>query len=244
MDLTVILTFSGIYFAVNCNVNADMAPLGFFCTEPLSNETGTRLNYDIGWTQLSKITIGPPNRLEQPFWYYNEECSTVSGTFQRYCGGGYIAVFPDNPSSASQLIQSLSDTSWIDEYTKVVFVEFNLFNMNTNLFTFIRVTSEFPNLGGVFPTIQVESVRLYDYTGPLAVVLFAGQMVFLIFVLVKTILVIYHIVKLRKGFLKEPWKMFDVLILFVSYAAIILYTFRTIHTIAAVEEMKNNKGEY
>ena len=54
---------------------------------------------------------------------------------------------------------------WLDEQTRVIFIEFAIYNVNTALFTTVTLTFELPTLGGIFMWKQIDSVQLYRYTG-------------------------------------------------------------------------------
>ena len=48
------------------------------------------------------------------------------GIFAMYGGGGYVAELGNDYSSAESTLSKLRETSWIDRYTRAVFVEFNI----------------------------------------------------------------------------------------------------------------------
>ena len=84
---------------------------------------------------------------------------------QVYEGGGYVANLGNSQVEASKLIAALQATHWIDQYTRAVFVEVNVFNANTQLFSMVTVLLEMLSLGGVMPSLCIESIVLYRYTG-------------------------------------------------------------------------------
>ncbi len=59
---------------------------------------------------------------------------------------------------------SLRCCSWIDYYTRAVFLEFTVFNPNTNLFSYANNLMEFPATGGVFYNPRTVSFQVYSGT--------------------------------------------------------------------------------
>ena len=68
-------------------------------------------------------------------------------------------------SKARNMVDDLVKYSWIDYYTRAVFLELTTFNPNTNLFTYINYAMEFPSLGSVMPFPRIMSFRVYPGTG-------------------------------------------------------------------------------
>lgn len=61
----------------------------------------------------------------------------VWGLLGVYPGGGYFQDFPYDRNEALQLIDELKQTdnkAWIDRGTRVVFIEFTIYNANLNVF--------------------------------------------------------------------------------------------------------------
>ena len=66
------------------------------------------------------------------------------------------------------MIEDLVKYSWIDYYTRAVFLELTSYNPNTNLFTYINYVMEFPALGSVIPCPRIMTFQVYPATGALA----------------------------------------------------------------------------
>jgi len=104
---------------------------------------------------------------EEPFSNYTfEETNSAfsytwaSGTGRFYPGGGFNVEFPNVNDISSRnatiaLMDFLQNTLWIDALTKVVMVEFNVYNGNENLVMIGSLNLEFPNTGAVFPSMSM-----------------------------------------------------------------------------------------
>ncbi|OCT84452.1 hypothetical protein XELAEV_18022605mg [Xenopus laevis] len=102
-------------------------------------ETG---NYKAGWVPLGK------NDTPDCEWKYYTEKELVGypiwGQLGWYSGGGFVVELGKNISYASSTLTWLQTNQWLDTYTKAVFVEFNVYNANVQLFclvTFLMETS-------------------------------------------------------------------------------------------------------
>ena len=65
-----------------------------------------------------------------------------------YGGGGFIAELGASETSAKDVLSNLKKDLWIDDYTRVVFIEFVLYNANVNLFGISSIAIEFSESGG------------------------------------------------------------------------------------------------
>ena len=78
-----------------------------------------------------------------------------------YGGGGFVADLGYTKSSALRVIQNLQNNSWIDEKTRVVFVEFMIFDSSTNLFSAASYIFEALPLGGATTFERINTMSLY-----------------------------------------------------------------------------------
>ena len=65
-----------------------------------------------------------------------------------------------NHPDAQQQLAELEEYLWLDRGTRVVFLDFTVYNANINLFCQIKLTMEFPASGGVVPSKQFSTVKL------------------------------------------------------------------------------------
>ena len=52
--------------------------------------------------------------------------------------------------------------SWIDYYTRAVFLEFTVYNPNVNLFSYVNYLMEFPATGGIIASPRIISFQIYS----------------------------------------------------------------------------------
>ncbi len=86
--------------------------------------------------------------------------STTSGLISRYGGGGFVQDLTANYTSAFEQIDDLKKQLWLDRGTRVVFLDFTVYNANINLFCQIKLTVEFPASGGAVSSKSFSTVKL------------------------------------------------------------------------------------
>ncbi len=62
----------------------------------------------------------------------------ISGQVSTYGGGGYVKSLAINKADSGAILDSLKLQGWIDRGTRVVFLDFTVYNANINLFCQIR----------------------------------------------------------------------------------------------------------
>lgn len=70
------------------------------------------------------------------------------GIFSTYGGGGYVAELGQSMTDARSVVQSLMDNNWVDNNTRAIFIEVNLYNPNNNLWGVCLYVLEFLQTGG------------------------------------------------------------------------------------------------
>lgn len=119
-------------------------------------------------------------------------------------------VAVSHPLTSCRVLQYLHDSTWLDEYTQAIFMEFTVYNANVNLFCIVTLMFETSAVGEssirvqllhrrmqtlesfttlVFPPgafqfhSELRSVRLYQSTGSLHIFVMASEAVYFLFIL-------------------------------------------------------------
>lgn len=93
-------------------------------------------------------------------WTYHSQDelggSSHWGRLTSYSGGGYYLDLPGSRQASAEALQDLQEGLWLDRGTRVVFIDFSVYNANINLFCVLRWVS-FPCLtsihGSWFPSL-------------------------------------------------------------------------------------------
>ena len=169
-----------------------------------------------------------------PFWGY----------MNTYDGGGYVANFGNTEDEALDLVNLLRKSNWIDQYTKAIFLEFNVWNANTNLFNLLTLVLEFPNTGSMFHWNRISSVQLYRYNAASGVIALFAEIGLIIFVLVMAVFEGKKIYREKRSYFSNMWNIIQLILLLLFWAACVCYILRSLKTKSTVEEMMNNRGRF
>ena len=220
----------------------------FRCTPTYSHYTEDHGNYTPLWRPLASTPYNHtrPTKLQSAFRYQSPSESRIGGHWghlNTYNGGGYIADLGGNILDAYSMVKALMNSNWLDRFTRAIFFEVTVFNVNTNLFTSIKVVVEIPTSGGFYVYDFMQTYRLYDYVGPQGLIVLAAQVVWF-FILVYTI-----VTEVRRcisgGFdhLFKFWTCYEFLNILLSISVCIVYPLKVVYTIQAVEDVHNLSGE-
>ena len=72
-----------------------------------------------------------------------------------------MANLGNERAPALQLIDDLMQYNWVDRHTRALFVEFNIYNANTNLFNMVTLCFELPPEGSYLTTSRIMAIQLY-----------------------------------------------------------------------------------
>uniref|UniRef100_A0A0K8TDX4 Polycystin domain-containing protein n=2 Tax=Lygus hesperus TaxID=30085 RepID=A0A0K8TDX4_LYGHE len=89
-----------------------------------------------------------PFGMKQPTaWVYAEpdaDSAHYNGKISSYGGGGYMMNITNDKVYTKNWIQELIDYEWIQQGTRVVFIDFTTYTPNTNLFCVVKLVFELP----------------------------------------------------------------------------------------------------
>lgn len=84
------------------------------------------------------------------------------GEHETYNGGGYVYEFRGSLSDLRSNISQLYQLGWIDQKTRGIIIQINLYNPNVELFTSITFLIEFLSTGGIYPQVRFEPMNFYS----------------------------------------------------------------------------------
>ncbi|XP_032288466.1 polycystic kidney disease 2-like 1 protein [Phoca vitulina] len=189
---------------------------------------------------LSCYDVYSPDKEEQlPFgplngtaWTYHSQDelggSSHWGRLTSYSGGGYYLDLPGSRQASAKALQDLQEGLWLDRGTRVVFIDFSVYNANINLFCVLRLVVEFPATGGAIPSWQIRTVKLIRYVSNWDFFIIGCEIIFCIFIfyyVVEEILEL-HIHRLR--YLSSIWNILDLVVILLSIVAVGFHIFRTL----------------
>ena len=154
-----------------------------------------------------------------------------------------MANLGETKENALQVLSDLKTSHWIDIYTRAVFLEFNVYNANTGLFSLVTLLTEWLPSGGVFYYQSIETVFLYRYTGAGGLMAIFTECLCALITLIVLIREIIELFQQRGSYFKNPWNILQLTVISLVIAAFAMYIYRTMWTIYSVEYMMNNLGK-
>lgn len=152
--------------------------------------------------------------------------SNYEGQLDTYGGGGFAIDLPRNFSSAKAIVKNLKDMRWVTEGSRVIFVDYAVYNANVNLFNIGKFIIELPATGGVVTTYRLLTLKFIRYVTAFDYFILACEFLFVCFILKFTIDEVLEIRELGWSYLTRPWDLLDLLILAISYTAFIFNVIR------------------
>ena len=115
-----------------------------------SNEE--KRSFEPGWINQTSQTYS--SAILRSFLYQSGETSDTYvsvGDHHTYDAGGYVYEFRGRLSDLRSNLSQLHQLQWLDQQTRAVIIQFNLYNPNVALFTSVTLLVEFLPDGGLYP---------------------------------------------------------------------------------------------
>ncbi|MGH0125309.1 UNVERIFIED_CONTAM: hypothetical protein FKN15_022898 [Acipenser sinensis] len=180
-------------------------------------------NYGPGWTNS---TTGGQSGLGQA-WQYHTAASLqknpVWGRLALYQGGGYAVELGTEREQAYRVLSLLSKEGWLDQRSRALLVEFNVFNANVNLFCVVTLALETSGMGGVYSSLLLHSMSLYLSMGSISLLVMAAHILYLIFVIYYMVMQGLLMKEQRLAYFRSLLNLVDMSIILMSWTGMGLY---------------------
>ncbi|XP_074855560.1 polycystin-2-like protein 1 [Carettochelys insculpta] len=181
-------------------------------------------------------------------WRYHSEQalggSSHWGRLTSYGGGGYYIDLKLTRQESAEALQVLKENLWLDRGTRVVFIDFSVYNANINLFCVLRLVVEFPATGGAIPSWQIRTVKLIRYVSAWDFFIVACEVVFCIFIFYYVVEEVLELRIHRLHYFTSVWNILDVVVILLSLVAIVFHVFRTIEVNRLMGELLRHPDIY
>ncbi|NP_852087.2 polycystin-2-like protein 1 [Mus musculus] len=176
-----------------------------------------------------QLPFGPQNGTAWTYHSQNElGGSSHWGRLTSYSGGGYYLDLPGSRQASAEALQGLQEGLWLDRGTRVVFIDFSVYNANINLFCILRLVVEFPATGGTIPSWQIRTVKLIRYVNNWDFFIVGCEVVFCVFIFYYVVEEILEIHLHRLRYLSSVWNILDLVVILLSIVAVGFHIFRTL----------------
>ncbi|XP_059178590.1 polycystin-2-like isoform X3 [Physella acuta] len=189
--------------------------------------------------------------LEEPnntAWHYYSE-STLKGSshwgkLNTYSGAGSYKDLASTHDDSAAIIDDLFNNLWIRRGTRVVFIDFSVYNANINLFCVIRLLGEFPATGGVIPSWTLRTVKLLRYVTVGDYFILACEIIFCLFILYYTVEEVLEIKKHKLSYFLGFWNILDILVILISIVCVGFNVYRTVEVNNKLTELLKDPKIY
>ncbi|XP_051829552.1 polycystic kidney disease protein 1-like 2 [Antechinus flavipes] len=213
------------------------------CHAPYSLEAEDMSDYGEGWNSSA---CNENSSLSQA-WQYQSQTQLrghpIWGKLTVYRGGGYAVHLGTDPKNASRILQYLFNNTWLDTFTRAVFVEFTVYNANVNLFCIITLTFETNSIGAFLPQAELQSIRLYPLTNGLHIFVVAAEAIYFLF-LAYYMGIQGRFMKTQKwSYFRSKWNLLELAIILISWSALSVFVKRTILGVRDVKYYLTHKNK-
>ncbi|XP_032921441.1 polycystic kidney disease 2-like 1 protein isoform X1 [Catharus ustulatus] len=181
-------------------------------------------------------------------WRYHSEeelgGSSHWGRLTSYSGGGYYIDLKMTREESAEALQVLKEKLWLDRGTRVVFIDFSVYNANINLFCVLRLVVEFPATGGAIPSWQIRTVKLIRYVSAWDFFIVACEIVFCVFIFYYMVEEALELRIHKLQYFTSIWNILDVVVILLSIVAIGFHIFRTTEVNRLLGELLKRPNTY
>ncbi|XP_063916332.1 uncharacterized protein LOC135132240 isoform X2 [Zophobas morio] len=188
---------------------------------------------EFGFSQESYVYFGPEyNDLARlaHVWNYSTAreagLSVYVGKFGIYYGGGFLTPLGRTRFNSFANLFYLKNNSWLDSATSVVLIEFLAYNVNTNLFSSVKIVLERSATGYTRSRLDLVVSQLLFIKNEESL---GGLVIWLSFGTVVGIFTLKFLSRLwneKLFFWKDLWTLVDLLIVGLTYATFFMYVHR------------------
>nr|XP_046201462.1 polycystic kidney disease protein 1-like 2 [Oncorhynchus gorbuscha] len=229
----------------SCRIARSMCQAVPDCHAPYSWEVEDMGSYGPGWNRSASEYAS--KTLHSPWQYQTQarlRAQPTWGSVVLYRGGGYVVDLGPESQNASSTLQYLFDNTWLDMFTRAVFVEFTVYNANVNLFCTVTLMLETTAVGAFQFRSELQSVRLYQSTGGLHIFVMASEVIYFLFILYY-MYVQGKLMKLQKwDYFKTKWNLLELAIILLSWSALSVFIKRTLLGNRDMEYYHNHKDQF
>ncbi|XP_054850723.1 polycystic kidney disease 2-like 2 protein [Eublepharis macularius] len=180
------------------------------------------------------------------WWYFTSQSLSPwhQGLVGLYSSGGFTFTLPKSKNASIDKLTYLKEKGWLTRGTRVVFIDFSMYNANVNLFCVVRLVLEFPATGGVLPSWQIYSVKLLRYTTYYDYFLAFCEVIFCLFIFSYIIQESIKMKILKEEYIKNAWNWLEILLLLLSLLAIVFNIYHTVEVSSLLEYLLSNSFTY
>lgn len=166
------------------------------------------------------------------------------GLLTTYSGAGYVQDLTRNKTESTDIINYLFNNRWIQRGTRIIFIDFTVYNANINLFCVVRLTVEFPPTGGAIPHWTLRTVKLIRYVSVMDYFIMACEFIFCLFIFYYMIEEAIEIKKHKFSYFKSFWNILDILVIAIAIVCVAFNVYRTLKVDELLKDLLSKPDQY
>ena len=163
------------------------------------------------------------------------------GTLRLYSGNGYVANLGYNPVTAYTVVADLHSNGWIDIQSRAIFVEFTVYNANTNLFGILSYFIEFGPSSTTLTASQYQAARFYLQLNGAQTFAHVMVIFFMLYFLYREGKLVY---KQRLAYFKGFWNWVEVILVMFEFLLIVFFLARLYEVDRNIHQLRENPNDY
>uniref|UniRef100_A0A1I8FPC1 EF-hand domain-containing protein n=1 Tax=Macrostomum lignano TaxID=282301 RepID=A0A1I8FPC1_9PLAT len=201
-------------------------------------------------------SFSPGVEEKRPFGYMNSSAWNYStekqlrraqlspGEISSYPGSGYYVDLSRNKEDSTAQLNELFTGLWIDRGTRVVFVDFTVYNANINLFCVVKLVLELPATGGAIPSSDFRTVKLLRYVEPKDYFVLVCEGIFMLFICYYIVEEVIEIKRNKLDYFKTFWNWLDIIVILVSLICGGFNVYRTVTVGKKLQELLQDESRF
>ncbi|CAH1383290.1 unnamed protein product, partial [Tenebrio molitor] len=201
--------------------------LNMSCWPEFSKRYTEKKIFGYRWGQYSPLL--QYDRLKNILKYASHENTETLGTvgeFSSYSGGGYVVYLGRTLYNSHANFLKIFKKLWINPDTRVIFIEFLLYNANFNIFNAVKLIVEQSASGYIYKRIEIYAVRMLFVQNELEMTTIGFFILFTVWVGMLLFKQSVGLIRKIHTFYKDLWILTDFVIILLSVMCIGLFALR------------------
>ena len=134
-----------------------------------------------------------------------------------YPGDGFTQLLPADKKKAELTMAELKQNLWVEMGTRVVFIDFSVYNANMNMFAVVKLVFEFPASGGVLPEGFYTVMKLIRYRSIYDYFIMASEFLLVAFLIFYCVEEVIEIRALKKKYFHGLYNNLDYVVIVLCF---------------------------
>lgn len=200
------------------------------------------------WKRATRLNEDNTTTICPKAWEYVSQKTDGSfptlAYFTVYNGGGYVVNLGYNKRTVTGIISDLRKNNWIDQRTRVVIIEFTIFNPNTNYLSVCTAFLEILPTGYGHTYERIETFPLYSSQTGFYEFYLVCQLFFIIFVIYYVVLECFKVYHQKLTYFRNLWNWIEILQLTSALLGVMFYLLKARSVISAITRIQANPYKY